>query len=228
MQAFTPMWIQVLNEGRVSIEGNWAGRVTGLHGCRAYRRHPRRVSRSWRVVLFCLFAACAEAPIADRGAQDPADPATPAHEVFTYRACSSAAPGALLPSPHRVPAGADPVASVVVELVKGVNAHESALGCVSFFSPKTQGALRSVHRNERGDTLLVDFRNFTDALPDTAGVTSFLPPGIMAELTWTLFQFDEVEAVRFSFDGDEQAFWHWLGGPGTPVEVFTRTNWEQI
>jgi hypothetical protein len=112
--------------------------------------------------------------------------------------------------------------------VKGVNEHESALGCTSFFSSATQGALRGVHRSEQGDTLFVDLRDFTDALPDASGVMSFLPTGFLAELTWTLFHFDDIDAVRFSFDGDEPAFWHWLGGPDAPVEIFTRTDWEQI
>lgn len=115
-----------------------------------------------------------------------------------------------------------------MELVKGVNASETALGCTSFFSSQTQNAVRSVRQTEQGDTVFVDFREIDRALADSADVKSFLPPGIMAELTWTIFQFAEVNAIRFSFDGSETAFWRWLAGPDAVTEVFTRADWEQI
>ena len=195
---------------------------------RVHRPRGPRVARVVCVILLFALAACTEAPIPDGGAWETADPPARMQEVITHRSCSSADPGALLPLARHVPADRDPVASAVAELLKGVDEHEAALGCASFFSPETRGALRGVRRNERGDTVFVDFRDFSDALPDDVGVNSFLPPGIMAELTWTLFEFETIDAIRFAFDGDEPAFWSWLAGPGARVEVFTRRDWEQI
>jgi hypothetical protein len=114
-----------------------------------------------------------------------------------------------------ISADREPVAAAVETLLEGVNEEERGRGCESFFSSSTAGALREIRRSDRGDTLAVDLRDFTGALPDAPGVKSFLPPNVMAELTWTLFhQFPQIEALRFSFDGDEGTFWVWLGGPG--------------
>jgi hypothetical protein len=150
-------------------------------------------------------------------------------EVFAYRACDFAAPGELIALPREVPADVDPVAATVSELLRGVTDEERAGGCRSFFSSETDDALRSVRTNPDGDTVHLDFRDFSAALPDEPAAKSFLPPGVMAELTWTIYhQFPRVQAVRFSFDGDEQAFWSWLGGESTEPTTFTRGMWERI
>ncbi|HEX2165733.1 MAG TPA: GerMN domain-containing protein [Longimicrobiales bacterium] len=135
----------------------------------------------------------------------------------------------MVPLPRTVSADRDPAAASIAAVVAGVSEAEADRGCSSFFSSRTANSLRDVRRSSNGDTVIVDFRNFTDALPEAPGVKSFLPPGVMAELTWTLFhQFPDIAAARFLFDGDEQAFWTWLGGPGTAAHAFTRAMWEQI
>jgi hypothetical protein len=65
------------------------------------------------------------------------------------------------------------------EMVGGVNDEERARGCTSFFSADTEGAVGSVGMRAPGDTIVVDFRDFSAAVGDAPGVTSFLPPGIM-------------------------------------------------
>lgn len=194
----------------------------------ASRRSRDYASTIWAALLVVACASCAEPSLPERTDERETPSQTRLQEVITYRACSSAPPGALMPLPRDVPTEQDPLTSAVMELVKGVNDRESALGCTSFFSTETQNALRGIRRTESGDTVLVDFRDFARALGDSAGVKSFLPPGIMAELTWTIFQFDDVNAIRFSFDGSESAFWQWLAGPDAAPEVFTRADWEQI
>lgn len=172
-----------------------------------------------------VLSACVDAPRVDADAP-PADDAV--QEVLTYRACSFGNPGELVPLPRSVPADRDSVAAAIAELVKGVNADEAARGCTSYFSEETRNSLRAVRRSGGGDTVTVEFRSLMGLVPEVQGARSFLPPGIMAELTWTVFQFTDVEAIRFSIDGDEQAFWRWLGGPGTRAQVYTRADWEQI
>jgi hypothetical protein len=77
--------------------------------------------------------------------------------------------------------------------------------------------------------VFVRFHDFSGTIPELAGATSFLPPGVMAELIWTIFrQFEEIDAARFSFDGDEATFWSWIDGEGTEPRAFTREDWDRI
>jgi hypothetical protein len=183
----------------------------------------------WSPVL--LIAICACTGVSEREEK----PANDAHrepkvqEVFAYRACDFAVPGELIALPREVPVDVDPIAAAVSELLRGVTEEERARGCRSFFSSETDGSLRGVRSNPDGDTVHLDFHDFSAEVPDEPTAKSFLPPGVMAELTWTIFhQFPGVEAVRFSFDGDEQAFWDWLGGESTEPTTFTRGMWERI
>ena len=184
--------------------------------------------RRLAAALLCV-GACTEPPRGEQAPESGRATESPSQEVFAYRACETAAPGALVPLPRTVAAGRDRAAAAVRELVRGVNEEERRRGCTSVFSSRTEHAVRNVYRSAGGDTLTVDFHDFTAAIPDVPGARSFLPPGVLAELTWTIFQqFPDIEAVRFSFDGDERAFWSWVGGAGTPPQVYTRGMWERI
>ena len=102
--------------------------------------------------------------------------------------------------------------------------EERERGLRSSFGPWTDNALLDVQR--RGDTVHIDLVEFPRAILDDPGAKSFLPPGLMADITWTMFrQFPDVAAIRLSFAGSEQAFWSWLGGP---VRAFTRRDWERV
>lgn len=194
------------------------------------------VRRSSVLAILLFACACNSTPQPEPASEDaPAavppmqESAPPVQEIVVYRTCDFAEPGALVALPREVPADLDPAEATMGELVRGVTEQEREQGCTSFFSARTENALRRVDYSERGDTLAVDFHNFSDAMPDAPGVTSFLPPGVMAELTWTIFrQFPGVDAVRFSFNGDERAYWIWVGGDGTEPQPFTRRMWEQI
>ena len=148
--------------------------------------------------------------------------------VAVYFACEApeAIPGQLYPANRPVSTTADPVEAALRELVRGPSREERDRGYRSLFSPQTAGVLRAVSRSARGDTITVDFAGISERIPDVPGAKSFLPPGIMAEITWTVFgQFPEVQALRFRLDGRERAFWKWLGGEPRP---FTRRDWEQV
>lgn len=185
--------------------------------------------RTLRLPLLLMLSSCVEPPrpAAVPGEETAAESAV--QEVSAWRACESAPPGALVPLPREVDADVDAVTAAIRVVLEGVNDMERKRGCRSFFSSRTAGALRGVHGSANGDTVSVDFEDFSDVIVAAPEARSFLPPGIMAELTWTIFvQFPDIDAVRFSFDGNEQAFWTWVGGEGTPAQTFTRRMWEQI
>jgi hypothetical protein len=159
------------------------------------------------------------------------EPATTAGSrvVWVNFACVSpaAVPGQLYRAYRRVHASADPVEAALRELVRGPSQQEEAIGLSSFFSERTADALQRVTHSSRGDTVTIDFTaDLAGRLPPSPEVKSFLPPGIMAELTGTVFaQFPKVQAIRFRFDGSERAFWQWLSGE---PRAFTRRDWEQV
>lgn len=144
--------------------------------------------------------------------------------IAAYFSCHAGAPGQLYPA-HRVASDTvDPVEAAIAELVRGPTEEEREGGLRSFFGPWTKAALRDVQR--RGDTVHIDLAEPPRAILDDPNAKSFLPPGLMADITWTVFrQFPDVAAIRLSFDGSEQAFWSWLGGP---VRAFTRRDWERV
>lgn len=186
-------------------------------------------------------AACADAPEARTGERPSLEAdsvvgsavdgsaveARPAEQVVAvYFPCDTAMPGSLCAADRRVDDPALRLERAMQALVAGPTASEREHGYRSFFSDATADALLSARTNAAGDTAWLDFRDFSAALPDQPAVKSFLPPGVMASLTWTVFKsFPRLDAVHFSFEGSERAFWGWLDG--SPV-TFTRRAWEQI
>ena len=200
----------------------------------------RLMSIGARIGALLLPVACVGAPDdgrADRSSSDSASAVQPclverpaaaadSQVVAAYFACESGTPGQLYPAYRQVAAGRPALEAALTELLRGPTPEERALGLRSFFGASAAGALRSVRRSAGGDTATIDLEPLADRLPDDPAARSFLPPGVMAELTWTIFaQFPEVEVVRFSFGGSEAAFWRWLGGP---LQPFTRSDWEQV
>jgi hypothetical protein len=148
-----------------------------------------------------------------------------------YFACDQGSPGMLYPVYRSVPDSRDALVAAMGELVRGPTAAESSAGFRSYFSPATHNILRSARRSADGDTLVLDFADWRRILPDRPDVRSFLPPGVLADLTWTVFKHepDRVSAVRFSVEGDEAAFWRWVApdAPVTRPRAFTRSDWER-
>jgi hypothetical protein len=161
------------------------------------------------------------------GCQAPQPTVAPGtRRVAVYFACAGGLPGQLYPVVRLVDDTVPAVEAALTELLRGPTAAERERGFHSYFSLRTAGALRQVRTSARGDTVYVDFADLPARLPGTEIVKSFLPPGVMAELLWTIFeQFPDVQAVRFSDSGSERAFWVWLGGR---LRVVTRRDWEQI
>lgn len=151
--------------------------------------------------------------------------------VEVYYVCSEEAPGGLYPVSRKVPKDADPVQAALEEMLCGPTKEEQLKGYRSHFSKLTAGMLRSVTRSGDGKTIAIDFADFCDFLGEN-GIprpTSFGPGGMMADITWTVFnQFPDVQALRFAFEGDEDEFWSWLERKPAKAQVFTRADWEQI
>ncbi len=180
------------------------------------------------LILIFVLAGCGD------GGEDTPSTSTPSipeatQEVAVYLSCEGADPGTLQPMPRMAPAELDPAEASIRMLLRGATENERSQGCRSFFSPETAGALLSFRRSGGRDTVSFNFADFSDAIPNTAAAKSFLPPGVMAELTWTLFyQFDEIEAANFAFDGSQDAFWSWIAGEPSSAQTFTRQDWEQL
>ena len=199
-----------------------------------------RVARTTAIGCALSLLSCSapgdDAPASDR-VREPASPSAAcvsphpsAHAdsqvVAVYFACERGNPGQLYPAYRSVAAERPAIEAALAELLRGPTAEERALGLHSLFGARTAGALRSVRLSSGGDTVTVDLEPLADRLPANPAAKSFLPPGVMAELTWTIFaQFADVQAARFAFDGSESAFWRWLDGP---PQIFTRSDWEQI
>ena len=158
-------------------------------------------------------------------------PAAGYRVVPVYFACDRGSPGTLYPVYRSVPDSLDPLVAAVGELVRGPSAAEASAGFRSYFSPATQNILRSARRSADGDTLFLDFADWRQMLPDDSGVRSFLRPGVLADLTWTVFKYqpDRVVAVRFAIEGDEATFWRWVApdASGARPRAFTRSDWER-
>lgn len=193
-----------------------------------------------RLALTLAFtAACASASDEDAAARESpaaisvarcevAEPVGGAgrQRIVVYFACPEGTPGQLYPVPRMTPDSVSAMEGALRALLSGPTDAERSRGLTSLLGPHTANALRSVRFESGTGTLSIDFDGLTTRVPDMPGASSFLPPGVMAELTWTIFaQFPEVQAVRFSEGGSERAFWAWLGAE---PEVFTREDWERI
>jgi hypothetical protein len=104
--------------------------------------------------------------------------------------------------------GSDPVRGAFDQLVLGPSRVEQEAGATSFFDREvTPGAV--VGTSLTDGLLVVDFR---DGLPLEIpnASASCGSERLLAELRATAFQFDEVERVSFTLDGDCAAFFEWL------------------
>ncbi len=102
----------------------------------------------------------------------------------------------------------DPVRAALDQLVSGPTDTEAASGASSFFSAETAGMVLSTELD--GDLLIVDFDNRTSSLNNAS--TSCGSAAFLSQLNTTVFQFDSINRVRYSFNGSCEAFMNWLQG----------------
>jgi len=95
----------------------------------------------------------------------------------------------------------------VEALLAGPTEQERAEGYGGWFSEETAGYLNSATIDADG-IAHVDFRDFSALLNNAS--TSCGSAILLSQLDSTVLQFPAVTSVRYSFDGDETAFYSWL------------------
>ena len=147
------------------------------------------------------------APSASPASPSPASPAaSPATEVRVYFVPGGADPcGTVSPVVRKV-AGAATAERALRELLAGPTADEAAAGFTSLFSPATADALL--------DLVVADgiarasFRDLRPVIPNAS--SSCGSAALLGALDATLAQLPGIRGARYSFGGDEAAFYEWL------------------
>jgi len=97
-------------------------------------------------------------------------------------------------------------AAVLAALLAGPSAEEAAAGFTSLFGPPTAGGLLGV---EVVDGIArVSFRDLRPLIPNAS--SSCGSASLLAALDGTLAQLPGIRGARYSFGGDEAAFYEWL------------------
>ena len=165
------------------------------------------------LALALLLAGCGSAPVAtptrSPGVASPA--ASTAHsgamvEVRVFLIPRGADPcGTVSPVVRTVAGPADP-AVVLRELLAGPTAAEAAAGFTSLFGPPTADALLDAAVAD--GIAWVSFRDLRQILPNASAACG--SAALLAALDATLAQVPGVRGARYSFGGDEAAFYEWL------------------
>jgi len=144
------------------------------------------------------------------GCAAPPEPSTalagPPTEVRVFFVPRGADPcGTVAPVVRKV-AGPVTPAVAVRELLAGPTAEEAAAGFSSLFGPATAGALLDVVVAE--GFARVSFRDLRTIIPNAS--SSCGSAALLRALDATLAQLPGVRGARYSFGGDEAAFYEWL------------------
>lgn len=105
------------------------------------------------------------------------------------------------------------------ELLKGPTDEEKGKGLTSWFSSATAGAASGVFGD--GDIFTVDFEGLNTLIPNAS--TSAGSQMLMSQLNSTMFQFDFIQSVGYTLDGNCGAFWEWLQ---MGCHTISRAEWE--
>jgi hypothetical protein len=133
--------------------------------------------------------------------------------------------GSLYGVARPVPAGEEGLRVAIEELLSGPTEAEREQGYSSTIAGLKDVALHDATVMAQ-ETAVIDVTGLPQPVPEEA--RSFLQPGIMAELTWTVFKLDDglVNGVEFQLDGSCDAFWQAMGAD--ECQVYTRQDWEQV
>lgn len=107
---------------------------------------------------------------------------------------------------RQVDESADPIVAAFESLVAGPTIDEEASGAGSFFSADTTGMVASATVND--GVLAVNFDDLRSVIPNASTTCGSM--ALLAQLTTTAFQFDDVERVRYEIDGSCDTFAGWL------------------
>ncbi|MEX0658809.1 MAG: S-layer homology domain-containing protein, partial [Egibacteraceae bacterium] len=113
--------------------------------------------------------------------------------------------GEVFPLPRTVPV-AGVLRATMDALLEGPTAAERAHDYWSWFSEDTAGMVRIVSVSDR--TAYVDFDDFSEIIPNASTAAGSLV--LLSQLDATATQFPTVDRARYSFEGDQAAFYNWL------------------
>ncbi len=174
---------------------------------KARRRKPAPVKtvagRGASVVLLALVGLLASA--CGTTTEDPATPQPPS-EVRVYFVGGGMDPcGEVGPVVREVEGSVD--AEVALrELLRGPTEEETAAGFTSLFGPATADALQGVVVAD--GIARVSFADLRPLVPNAS--SSCGSAALLAALDSTLAQVPGIRGARYSFGGDEAAFYEWL------------------
>lgn len=100
-----------------------------------------------------------------------------------------------------------PIGFTLDRLVEGPTEIEQHLGASSFFSDDTSDSIRSINLKSDG-LLIVDFKDIRPVIPNAS--SSCGSGALLSSLNSTVFQFSEVDRVRYQIDGSCDTFFEWL------------------
>lgn len=154
-----------------------------------------------------LTAAAAASP--GPTAAIPGPTAPPAAEVRVYFTLAGAGDPCTTVAPvvRQVTGPATPEVALR-ELLRGPTEGEAAVGFTSPFGAGTADALQDVQLASDG-VARVSFRDLRAAVPGAS--SSCGSSALLTALDATLAQFPAIRVARYSIDGDEAAFYDWLG-----------------
>lgn len=107
---------------------------------------------------------------------------------------------------RQIGASADPIVAAFESLVGGPTVDEEASGAGSFFSAGTTGMVASAAVDD--GLLVVDFDDMRSVIPNASTTCGSM--ALLAQLTATAFQFDDVERVHYEIEGSCNTFAGWL------------------
>lgn len=146
--------------------------------------------------------------------------------ISTYVYCSIGDTNGLFPSPRALPRlipvtrdAQVKLRGTLAALLAGTTEDERRAGFSSWFYTDTAGMLNNVTLDATG-VATVDFADFSGIMNNAS--TSGGIGGLLTQLGATVFQFPEVNAVIYQFNGSCEAFYNWLQGSR---QVETRATW---
>jgi hypothetical protein len=187
------------------------------------RRTHRPARRRGAAVIAVIVALAAVAGLAGGcgGPAPSASPTAPSAGPSVPPTSPAASPGAEV-RVYFVPGGADPCGTVspvvrkvagpvtaaiaLRELLEGANAEETTAGFTSLFGPATADALIEVVVAD--GIARVSFRDLRPIIPNAS--SSCGSAALLGALDATLAQLTGIRGARYSFGGDEAAFYEWL------------------
>lgn len=107
---------------------------------------------------------------------------------------------------RQVDASADPIVAAFESLVAGPTIDEEASGAGSFFSADTTRMVASATVDD--GVLTVNFDDLRSIIPNASTTCGAM--ALLAQLSTTAFQFDDVERVRYEIEGSCDTFAEWL------------------